>query len=99
MLASALRNLVSENIISVDDDFERHVRGIFDFPEHWDEEDVRVNEQLRKPFTAPELAEEQAQGTLQGGGGNQGTASAALTGRAKGRGPAGGNQPKATTEG
>jgi len=122
MLAAAIRNLVSENVISVDDGFEEYVRQLFDWPTTWDKASVRVNEENLKPFVAPEQIALAKAGLLPagGGGGNFGTASAGTlkavaskagpqtqdtpqatqsSGRAGTRGPVGGNQTKATTEG
>lgn len=78
MLAAAIRNLVSENVISVDDDFEEYIRQLFDWPTNWDKASVRVNEQNLKPFVAPEQIALARAGLLPagGGGGNFGTASA-----------------------
>lgn len=96
MLAAAIRNLVSENVISVDDDFETYVRYLFDFPMVWDPKKVRPNENILKPFTAPEQIKI-AEATGQPQTGNVGTQASAANARA--RGPVGGNQPKATTQG
>lgn len=100
MVAAALRNLVSENIISVDDDLETYVRFLFDLPLVWDKDNVRANEDNLKPFTAPEqIAIQKALGTTNGGNAGTASASAVAGGGVSKRGPAGGNQPKATTEG
>ena len=107
MIAAGLRNLVSENIISVDDDTERYVRRIFDLPVRWDKKSARVNEQLLKPFTDPSGVPVPTARSGQPGGGkpvppaSNGKPAAGTPGTSggSGRGPAGGNQPKATTEG
>lgn len=92
MLAAALRNLVSENILSVDDDLEREVRGIFDLPRTWDKDSSRVNELLLKPFTDPSG---EPVPTARSGGGAQGGGAPP---RANTRGSAQGNMNKGPTE-
>ena len=67
--SAGMRNLVSENIISIDDDTEKYVRDVIDLPTSWDKDNVRVNEMLLKPFTDPS-------GIPVATGGNAGTAAA-----------------------
>jgi hypothetical protein len=94
MLAAGLRNLISENAISVDDDLERYIRRVFDLPVGWDKKNARVNEQTLKPFTDPSGIPVP---TARSGGGQQPPQQGQQP-RASTRGPVQGNMNKGPSE-